>query len=344
MNEKECSSNSFKEAFAQIEELKKTKEIITKKYSIAENFFEISYFSSDLAQGLSPAIAHLESANKDLPALSLFVLDFHDLKNKLTLSNNHKKEEDYPTFYLYKDDRYRCLQVVDIDSTSICLLDLQEEKGIFCTSSPRKLKNYERGRPFLNILYPWLKSKNFRIIHAAAVGFDQNGLILGGVGGSGKSTTSLAAFGHGMEFGGDDYVIYSPENKGYCLYNSAMVDDDSIKRQTWLDPSSFDMKNNFSEKINLFLQQIAPQRILKEYNIKAIVLPRINQTEFSSLSNISPMQALKLLAPSTILQLCWVEQVELSDLGSLVQKVPCYQLNLGTNLTQTTALLHKILE
>jgi hypothetical protein len=58
---------------------------------------------------------------------------------------------------------------------------------------------------------------------------------------------------------------------------------------------------------------------------------------------ISPVEALKALAPSTLFQLIGASQKDLRAMAELVRKVPCYRLELGTDLAAIPRAIEQLL-
>src|SRR4051794_7273185 len=66
-----------------------------------------------------------------------------------------------------------------------------------------------------------------QLLHAAAVGTEQGGVVITGRGGVGKSTAALLCLEAGLAYLGDDYVVVAlePQPMAYSLYCTAKLDD-----------------------------------------------------------------------------------------------------------------------
>lgn len=59
----------------------------------------------------------------------------------------------------------------------------------------------------LGLMFRWALQSGMFLLHGAAVGKDGKGVLIGGVGGTGKSTLAVSCLLGGMDFSGDDYVL-----------------------------------------------------------------------------------------------------------------------------------------
>ena len=73
------------------------------------------------------------------------------------------------------------------------------------------------------------------------------------------------------------------------------------------------------------------------------MLPQVTGRPTTSVQSVSPMTALKALAPSTLLQLPGAGQASFQAMARLVRQVPCYTLALGTDLAQIPVVITDLL-
>lgn len=74
-----------------------------------------------------------------------------------------------------------------------------------------------------------------------------------------------------------------------------------------------------------------------------VLVPRIVGGLSTTAVPISPIEALKALAPSTLFQLIGAGQKDFRAMAELVRTVPCYRLELGTDLAAIPRAIEELL-
>jgi hypothetical protein len=86
-----------------------------------------------------------------------------------------------------------------------------------------------------------------------------------------------------------------------------------------------------SAKHLIFADEVAPAAVTPGFPLRAIVIPQITGGNRSHLHPLSAADALRALAPSTVLQLPGKRSEGLTQLALLVRSVPSWQLRLGAD-------------
>ena len=227
----------------------------------------------------------------------------------------------------------------------LSLLDRAQALGMYWLSDAQHLPDYEGGGPFRNLLHWWLAEKGQQLIHAGAVGRAGGGVLLAGRGGAGKSTTALACLAAGLRYLADDYCLLEPgpEPQVWSLYNSAKVRLDGLKRFPHLAPLVDARDDHQEAKAIVFLQRHFPERLIRRFPLRAILLVRLAGRAASALTPATPAAALRALAPSTLFQLAGAGGAAFHMLGQLIRQVPCYYLEAGTDLGQLPGVVAALL-
>jgi hypothetical protein len=215
------------------------------------------------------------------------------------------------------------------------LIDLQENLALYWVKDARALPYYEIGSPVRTILNWWADQGAFQFVHAGAVGLQAGGVLLAGGGGTGKSTTALACLEAGLLYASDDYCVVrtDPAPFVYSVYNTAKLRGDlDLQRFPHLAPLVRNKSLLEEEKAVFFLHQHFPEQVSSGFPIKAILLPRVTHAEETRLRPATPGSALTALAPSTLLQLPGAGAAAIKKMSRLVQRVPAYVLELGTDV------------
>jgi hypothetical protein len=196
-----------------------------------------------------------------------------------------------------------------------------------------RLPWWEVAAPFRNPLF-WLLGSRRRILtHAAAVGYGGRAALIVGPGGAGKSTTALTCLLAGFDYLGDDYTVTSidPEPRVACLYGSAKLSPTGIDGMDELIRDAADFMGTDGEKLVVWPSRTFPDRVVGEAAVQAILVPTITGEPATSLAPIGRSEALRALAPSSILQFPAGGAAALSAMARLVEAVPCRALLLGTD-------------
>jgi hypothetical protein len=203
---------------------------------------------------------------------------------------------------------------------------------------------FELAMPFRPIAHWWSESIGLLMVHAAAVGNPEHGaVLLGGVSGSGKSTTSLWALtSEALSFVGDDYVLVDPEaGEVFSLYSTAKIHEPDQARVPHVRAEVVGRQEE--DKLVAFLHDQYADRIVERLPITALVLPRVGG-DGPRFTAVGPGEALRRLAPSTVLQFQGSEPTRaLAALRRLVQSTPAFDLALGEDPSATPAAIESFL-
>jgi hypothetical protein len=188
----------------------------------------------------------------------------------------------------------------------------------------------ELAMPFRPIVHWWSESVGLQMVHAACVGTPEHGgVLLGGVSGSGKSTTALWALRSAtLGFLGDDYVLVDPEAlEAFSLYTTAKIHEPDRSRVPHIHAEIVGRQQE--DKLIAFLHGPYGDRIIERLPVRAVLLPRVT-AEGPAITPTSAALALRRLAPSTVLQFPGADPGRvLAAVARLVRRVPCFDFPLG---------------
>jgi len=315
-------------------------------YSIAGHVIRISFAGTALISKLTRALAHLSSEPSPFPAFTIFVWDSASTGTALPEPpRDIQKFLERREMCGVKGDRiHAAFEFAERMRLSI----LYREKHIAVHWVPDSTSTpfYESAAPFLAILHWWMRDHGHQLAHAAAIGTASGGILLGGKGGSGKSTTMLACLAFGLRCASDDYVLLGDSDPSLArtIYNTAKLESRHLLRAlSALLPAVSNPGEMEKEKAILFLHEHYPEALIPGFPVRAVVLPRVSGGTASRLTEVSPALGIAAIAPSTMFQLRWSGPEDFRRIASVVRQVPNYVLELGTELVAIPDLIFGLL-
>jgi hypothetical protein len=232
-----------------------------------------------------------------------------------------------------------------VGSSALSMLDLERGLGLFRARDARELPWYERAAPFRTLLHWILEWRGCRFVHAAAVATEHGGALLAGRGGSGKSTTAMLCVERGFAYAGDDYVGITTHDgpRAHAIFTSAKLSAASI---AWLPflRSAIRVAPDGEEKGVAMLGDVVPQQLASTFPLRAIIVPHVQRTTRAHLRRIPGGEALRALAPTTLLQLPGNGADAFADLADLVRGVPAWSLALDDDRAAIPLLVARAIE
>jgi hypothetical protein len=328
--------------------------LIEKYFNVGGYVIRLRFAGSGLISHITPALAHLVVDPTESPALTICLWDSVSTQTRLPLLaeslveliQNHWTDHLGPRKEIKQYDGERIRAVFHIGPNILSLLDTQENIALYWVDNTQQIPYWEHGSPLQTILNWWTGYHQRQYVHAGAVGTPEGGVLLAGKGGSGKSTTALACLNSDLVYASDDYCLVSaePAPYAYSLYNTAKLKGKAdLDRLPHLAPLVTNADRLDEEKAMIFLHLHYPNKIIDGFPIRAILVPHVAGKSDTCLRKISPILALRALAPSTIFQLPGSGENALKNMSKIVKQVPCYELVLGTDMAQIPEIILELL-
>jgi hypothetical protein len=226
----------------------------------------------------------------------------------------------------------------DPDSGLVTMYSVPRRLAVVWVPSDEAVPWHERTAPLRPLLHWALTRPGRLLVHGGAVAGDRGAVLIVGPSGSGKSTTALSCVADGWGYLGDDYVVLAGGMLPvvHALYATAKLTPDSPVRGRFAGhvvPPRPD-----ADKVVLDLD--SHRRLSAP--LRAVVVPRVANLERGSLASTSPTEALRALAPSTILQHPHEAATGLATMAQLVRSVPAYRLDLAMDVTNAPTVLRPL--
>lgn len=351
-DDRQCFFNTLYHWFERITETTGT---IDRFFDIGGSTVRLRFATENMADTLTRAISHLETEPIEKADLTIGLWD--DVSTGIRLPTLLPAYLNALRCHCYKyldprlnikplcSDRFQMHFKVGPDILSA--LDRERDLGLYWIENASELPYWERGSPLQALLSWWTGGKQRQYVHAAAVGTPEGGVLLTAKGGSGKSTSALSCLRSDLVYASDDYCLIAnePVPYVYSLYNTAKLKGaKDLERFPDLAPLVSNGERLEEEKALLFLQDHFPEKIVTGFPIKAILVPKITGKPDTRLQKTTPIHALTALAPSTLFQLAGTGQGSFQMMSDLVKRVPCYTLELGTDIAQIPRVILEFLE
>ncbi len=335
-------------------QLTQTTGTIDRFYNIGGYKVRLSFASEMMATQLTQAIAHLETAPTEQPALKICLWDNATTQTKLPGLMPAFIQTFHWFWYEYLDARMNVKALCSdrfqmhfkMGPNIFSALDFQHNLALYWIDDATLLPYWERGSPLQNILSWWTSRQQRQYVHAAAVGTATGGVLLAAKGGSGKSTSALSCLNSSLTYASDDYCLIAtdPIPYVYSLYNTAKLKGaKDLERFPELAPLMTNGDRLDEEKALIFLNQHFPEKVVSGFPLRAILVPKITGERDTRLHKSTAIAALKALAPSTLFQLSGTGESSLQMMSTLAKQVPCYILELGTDVAQISQVILEFL-
>lgn len=230
----------------------------------------------------------------------------------------------------YSDSRVRC--AFDVHTSSLIVFDRVQHCSYTWYPDIASLPAWAKASPF-RISLSWLLNQHgMQMVHGAAVSVDGSAVLLAGAGGSGKSTTALACALAGMGYLGDDYCAVDPARQTvHMVYRTAKALPATLHMLPRLNRWVVNADKIAAEKGVIFFDA-ADINLVHSAKLAAILLPCVSTDGQTRITTASRADAMRALLPSTIGGLMGGTEYTPKALLKLVQQVPAFTIDLGTDL------------
>ena len=320
---------------------------VVQHYSIAGLTVELNFAGPALVHFLTQALDHLKVTSEKSPKLRVCIWD--SMTTGVPLQAPPLGDALLPMGQIPGFNTERFSAIYNITGQILYFFDQVRQEAFFWAKDPATLPEDIKGLPLRPIFHWWLSNEEMQIAHAGLVGLQNGkGALIVGQGGVGKSTTMLTCLKAGLLYGGDDRIILQFTEKGvlaHSLYRSARLTTVQLN-QTFPDLASYVVNPNRgeAEKALLILDgPLADCLVASPLTLSAILLPSITGQNDTSVEAVSGAKALVKLVPGTMFPQRMPTPGEFMAQSTLVKQIPCYQLNLGTELSQIPSAIERLI-
>jgi len=313
--------------------------LVEKFYQLGTEKLRVCILGDVLAEKMLRALNHLAVPETSHPALTVFMWDDAFTHTRMPPPPWNWNEARLPRGEILGFNTERIYTAYDEGADVLHVFDREARTAVYWTRDANRLPSYEVSAPLRTILHWFTKTlpqQEFQLVHGGAVGTRAGGALLAGKGGSGKSTSVLACLESGLLYAADDYCLVTadPQPHVYSIYSSAKLNADSVARLPHLSSAIANPQDTAHEKAVLFLEEEWHQKLIPGFPLVAILLPRIRAQHDTTLVPVASVEGVRALCLSTLIQLPRADAVSAQRIQRLVSALPCYTLELGTDLKQ----------
>ena len=203
----------------------------------------------------------------------------------------------------------------------------------------------KQGHLFVRPISQITRTSNSALVHSAAVGIDNKGILICAMGGSGKSTLSVSCLTDGFQYVSDDYLILNKTDNGlyaHPIYSMITLSEHIYKRMVSLK-CKFMCNNHNNTKYVFNISDY--DNVITKLPIKAVVFPKICNVEEPTVEKTNKSRALTQLVYSTAMQMNADKDAQyIKLLISFVKDLDFYQINLSKDLDKNVKILKQFVK
>lgn len=226
------------------------------------------------------------------------------------------------------------------------LFNLKTGQGLYWVTNEQTLPSWELGSP-LRIFLHWLAMRHgYQLIHAAGLEWNGCGVLLTGRGGSGKSTTTAAAVNAGWRTIGDDFVLLTDDSRptACCIYDTIKLTRQSLNRISVMAGKVVNIPVSADDKARVHIADNYKYQLVNEIPVNMLFVLQITNTMQTSIMPVSKAAMMNALAPTTMFMLKMGMKESFTRMSTLVNRIPCYVIKMGSNPQEVIDKLALFLE
>jgi len=211
------------------------------------------------------------------------------------------------------------------------IFDPHRQIGVQLIGNVSDLPPWDAGAPCRIPLNLSAVSRGWCLVHAATLSVADEGVLIVGPGGAGKSGTTLAGISTGLKTAGDDYVLVSPTSHptAFRVYNVFKQDQNRLARIDGLAGIIARLKPNWNNKLEFDPEDLFPGCLVERVRLHAILAPKITYEPQTALVKVDPQHVFQQLAPSLWTQLPGTPVSGFRFATWLTRSLPTYSVSLS---------------
>src|SRR5690606_15942464 len=140
----------------------------------------------------------------------------------------------------------------------------------------------------------------------------------------------------GLNYLGDDYVAIEDGSQGqviaHALYSSAKFTDKTLEALPEIGEFSENIPSDDERKSVVYISRAFPGELRRRATLRAISVPRLSRHSSTKIVAVTTIKTLLAMLPTTVFQLPYTSHLLVPRLRQIVDRTPCYELRLGTDI------------
>ena len=268
------------------------------------------------------------------------------------------------TIYIWKDnvssfinEQYESKHVM-IAYQNQRLIKIDPENKIINGENPEEKKYYfvsedfsyealsQQGHLFVRLISQIVRTEKSALVHSAAVGIDNKGVLICAIGGSGKTTLAVSCLLDGFQYVADDYLVLDKNKGDLCaspIYSMIALTPQIYKQMPNLKTEF--MCNNYNNTKYLLNVSYYDNKLARSLPIKAIIFPNIKDIQEPTIEKTDRNRAITQMVYSTASQMGNDDDKSyMKLLISLIKDLDFYQINLSPDLNKNVQILKQFVK
>ncbi len=311
--------------------------------AIAGLAVRLEFGSETLRRKIAPAFDHLLDSDNAEPRLTIFVREEASLFERAFSLPEFATTPGESDFWLEEGREYSV--ILQRQRQFITAVEWAKRTACWLVPNAASIAYVDRAHPLQQLLIYWLGKQGRFFVHGAAVGNEENGVLILGHGGAGKSTTALTCLEDGMHYAGDDYCLVSLHAAPlvHSVYGTGKLATEEIDRFPMLAPAADTRDRPENEKAVFFFGAFSVAHLNRSMTLRAILLARIMDVPRTKLIAATQGEAFRMLVGSCAVHPPSARARALSCFNGLVRRLPTYVIELGADVRSTPPLLRELL-
>lgn len=217
-----------------------------------------------------------------------------------------------------------------IDHAALTIYDRERAFGIYWALDAPALGACQEAAPLRNVLRWIAMDAGAHLVHAAAVGDGDDGVLVLGAKGAGKSTTSLAAMLQGLTFVADDFCLLDDTDGAWRatpLTHTARVTDETLA----LLPALRHRITNHGAPADHKAEITVADHLAEGLAIRALTTP-VRAAVTGPARPVDRTTFVRAVLAGTVGVFAGMGQETLALLVRLSEELPCFALPIGPEL------------
>lgn len=308
-----------------------------RRYRLAGHLLDIHWKYAGEGR-MSRALATAETEAKGPVDASFFVWE-DDLGEYTADSNSNGKR-----YYVRRGPSGDI--IINRDEACLYAYRPRDRRGYLCFQQREPIPLYNFSHPVKQLLHWWALSKGMVLLHGAAVGYGDRGVLIAASGGAGKSTLALSCLAAGARYVSDDYLLMESRegHRAFPIYSTGLLHRDSLEKLPALKSC---VLSSDPARANKALLDLSPFRsqFVEGLEIRATLFPQVTDGAEPRIERARSSQGVLQLVTSTAMQSA--ELTNRDFFAKAVQSVkglPLYTFCLSRDLKRNEAALKRFVQ